>query len=37
MLFRSSSKPTLSLKELAQLAYDIRIDIIQALTGAKSG
>ncbi|MBP9762322.1 transketolase [Patescibacteria group bacterium] len=38
MLFRSSTnKPTLSLKELRQLAYDIRIDIIQALTEAKSG
>lgn len=29
--------PAPSLKELAQIAYDIRIDIIQALTEAKSG
>ncbi len=39
MFFRSSSqtKPTLSLKELALLAYDIRMDIVQALYEAKSG
>ncbi len=38
MFFRSApSKPNLSLKELAQLAYDIRIDILQALNEAKSG
>ncbi len=42
MFFRSSkntsiNKPSISLKELAQIAYNIRIDLIQALTEAKSG
>lgn len=37
MFLRSSDKPALSLKELALLAYDIRIDLIKALTEAKSG
>ncbi len=39
MFFRSASreKPSLSLKELALLAYDIRKDIVQALYEAKSG
>lgn len=39
MFFRSSTptKPTLSLKELAHTAYDIRMDLLRALHEAKSG
>ncbi len=37
MFSRSLSHTDLSLKELAHLAYDIRIDLLQALAEAKSG